>query len=187
MELDNFKLTTEEYSSGEEDENKNNSNNNSPFKKKNLSEDPVDFNKILKIYNFKLAKMRDNLNINVSIQNFWNLLEHTSEGEIEKKSFLLIFSKIYKLILPIYNYDEIATHLDNEWLLSSKGKFTMDEYKFSKYLFKLIHTWSTHTKKEEYLDLLNKIFNRITKWVKVFEDGREVQRGENVQKKMTPP
>ena len=38
---------------------------------------------------------------------FWDLLPHTFEGEITKASFLMLYSKILKLLLPLFNHSEI--------------------------------------------------------------------------------
>ncbi len=78
------------------------------------------FKDIFKLYKNKLQKLQEDYFITVQIQKFWDLLEKDFKGEIEKNAFLLLFSKIYKLLLPIYNHNEINAFLEGEWHLNRK-------------------------------------------------------------------
>lgn len=150
----------------------------------------IDFQQVFRIYQYKLNKTRSNFYLQNEIEKFWHLLDHTSEGEIEKKSYLTLFHKIYKLFLPFFNHEEISLFLENEWLLHSKRKSTMCYERFAKCLFKFIHIWAAHINKEEYLDTLKMIFQRITKYIKTHEDGRETHHSPQIRVKfykvMTP-
>jgi adenylate kinase family enzyme/YHS domain-containing protein len=134
----------------------------------------MEFIQIFQIYKHKLTKLRRNYELICEMQKFWNLLPHTPEGEIEKINFIFLFSKILKFLLPIYNFNEINTFLESEWILLSKEKSTIDFEMFSKYLFKFIHIWCVHINKYEYLDMLTLIYERITKKIKILENGTEV-------------
>jgi len=81
----------------------------------------VGFEEVFKIYKFKLHKLRKYYTIKKNIEKFWMLLNHNFEGEIEKESFINLFKKIYRVILPIFNHTEIYSFLDGEWSILSKG------------------------------------------------------------------
>lgn len=85
---------------------------------KNIS---VGFEEVYKIYRFKLEKLRNYTPIKRAIEKFWILLPHDFEGNMEKENFICLFKKIYRLILPYYNYNEIYEFLDGEWSLINKG------------------------------------------------------------------
>jgi adenylate/nucleoside-diphosphate kinase len=129
----------------------------------------VEFNQIYKLYAHKLNKL--SLGLEPRIEKFWQLLEHNSEGEIEKKAFLELYSKFFRLILPIYNWHEIQIFLEGEWILT--GSNTWNYEQFAKYLFSFVHTWSVHVNSLDYSDFLDLIYERTTKWVKTFKDGSQ--------------
>lgn len=81
----------------------------------------VNFEEMFKIYKFKLHKLRNFYSIKKVIEKFWLLLTHNFNGEIEKDSFIMLFGKIYRLILPIFNHKEIYSFLDGEWNILNKG------------------------------------------------------------------
>jgi hypothetical protein len=75
---------------------------------------------MFKIYKYKLTKLQEDYYISNQIQKFWDLLDKDFKGEIDKTSFILLFAKIYKLILPIYNHNEINSFLEGEWQITRK-------------------------------------------------------------------
>lgn len=81
----------------------------------------VGFEEVFKIYKFKLQKLQKYSIIKKLIEKFWILLSHNFEGEIEKESFIMLFKKIYRVILPYFNHGEIYSFLEGEWILISKG------------------------------------------------------------------
>jgi hypothetical protein len=81
----------------------------------------VGFDEVYKIYKFKLLKLQKFSSIKKLIEKFWNLLNHNFEGEVEKESFIMLFRKIYRVILPYFNHGEIYSFLEGEWMLISKG------------------------------------------------------------------
>lgn len=81
----------------------------------------VGFDEVFKIYKFKLHKLQKFSLIKKYIEKFWNLLNHNFEGEIEKETFIMLFKKIYRVILPYFNHGEIHSFLEGEWILINKG------------------------------------------------------------------
>ena len=81
----------------------------------------VGFDEVFKIYKFKLLKLQKFSSIKKLIEKFWNLLNHNFEGEVDKESFIMLFRKIYRVILPYFNHGEIYSFLEGEWMLISKG------------------------------------------------------------------
>jgi hypothetical protein len=72
--------------------------------------------------------------------------------------------RILKVLLPLYRATEMRSEISSEYLMDCKGHveegltFNM----LSKSLFRVAHWWCTHIDLEEYLDMLQKIFDRIT-------------------------
>ena len=73
-----------------------------------------------------------------------------------------LMKRIYKVLLPLYREDEMAREVAQEWNYDSRAKSTMNLTKFQKTLFRIAHAWGTHIDIEEYIELLNKIYDRIT-------------------------
>ena len=71
--------------------------------------------------------------------------------------------RIYKTLLPLYREEEMKTEIEEEWLVDSRGQDQLTFQLFTKLLFRVAHQWATHIDLDEYIDLLEKIFNRITK------------------------
>ena len=72
-------------------------------------------------YKEKKKNLMETVLIQKEIENYWNLLPKDFNGEIDKKSFTNLFSKIYFLLLPKFNQEEISSFIDNEWESSNKG------------------------------------------------------------------
>ena len=156
--------------------------NNNSSGTKNISKDSnidftnhKNFQNIKILYKYKLKNLRNIDFLKIQYENFWKLVPHNFEGEITKKDFLNLFTKIYKLILPIFNYEEIEKFLLGEWALQTKGKSTMDHEIFNKCIFKISHLFCVHIEKNEYEDFLKMIYNRITKKIKYFPDKTKVE------------
>lgn len=80
----------------------------------------ISYEDIFKIYKFKLKKLKDNFYLKPKLENYWDLLIKNHKNLIDKVEFLKLFVKIYKVILPIFNYGEIIPFLESEWALLSK-------------------------------------------------------------------
>ncbi|MCQ2816063.1 MAG: nucleoside monophosphate kinase [archaeon] len=129
---------------------------------------------VLKLYKHKLKVLRRWEPMKIIYDKFWDLLPHTLEGEISKESFILLFSKIYKVLLPIFNYSQIDKFVEGQWLIFSKEKETMPKKNFVKSLFNIAHMWTTHISKDEYEDFLSMLYKRLTKKRKIKKDGIEI-------------
>ena len=123
------------------------------------------------LYKHKLHILRSTYSLELLYEKYWKLLPHTLEDEITKQTFTLLFSKIFKVLLPIFNYPQIDKYIDGLWLTSSKERSTLTKEMFSKSLFNLAHTWCVHINKTEYEDFLQMVYNRITKKKKITQNG----------------
>ncbi len=70
--------------------------------------------------------------------------------------------RIYKTLLPLYRESEMASEISQEWLMDSRGQPEMDHSLLAKTLHRVAHWWCTNIDIDEYVDLLTKIFYRIT-------------------------
>jgi len=121
-----------------------------------------------KLYEYKLKVFRSDPIFKPIAEKYWNLLEKNFHGEIEKREFIKLFTKIYKLILPLYNYEEINKFIDNEWNINCMNKPTMNLYLFRNYLFRIAHFWCIHVNKNEYDCFLNLLYGRLIKYKKYY-------------------
>jgi hypothetical protein len=69
---------------------------------------------------------------------------------------------VYKVLLPLYREKEMSSEIDHEWHMDSSGASELSLHMFTKILFRIVHQWAIHIDLEEYLELLNKIYLRIT-------------------------
>lgn len=65
------------------------------------------------------------------------------------------------MLAPLYREPEIAAEVDQEWILDSAGQSQMSLQLFQKMLFRIAHQWCPSIDVDEYLDLLQKIYERI--------------------------
>ena len=79
------------------------------------------FKDLDKLYREKKKKLLEDYFIQKEIENYWNLLTKDFSGEIDKRNFMNLFSKIYYLLLPKFNHEEITNFIDNEWQSCNKG------------------------------------------------------------------
>ncbi len=133
----------------------------------------VTFENVKLLYKNKKNILRNLHNLLEIYKKFWGLCPHTIEGEISRNSFIVLFRKIYKVIIPIFNYDEIDNFIEGFYVQFSKGKQTLEEKSFNKAIFAFAHRWCVHVNKDEYEDFLLMIYSRITKIKKIYPEGRE--------------
>ena len=69
---------------------------------------------------------------------------------------------IYKALLPLYREQEMSQEIEEEWLLDSRGQSSLTFQLLTKVLFRVAHEWCTHIDIDEYIEMLEKIYNRIT-------------------------
>ena len=124
-------------------------------------------------YKYKLSLIEKKYEFKRIYEKFWNLLPKTFEGDISQESFTCLFSKILKILLPLFNYKEIPKYCEGIWKRYVKGKPTMTLEIFEKIIFKLTHLLSVHVNYNEYEDTLNLIYDRITCIKKYSANGEE--------------
>jgi hypothetical protein len=56
----------------------------------------------------------------------------------------------------------MAKEIAQEWQLDCCGQTEMSLLLFQKTLFRIAHTWTAHVDVKEYVELLGKLFERIT-------------------------
>ncbi len=125
---------------------------------KNLQK--ISFQDLMKVYYYKLDKLKQNFDFKSQVDRLWNMLPKSPMNDITKSTFIVIFRKIFLFLLPYYNRHELDTYVEEEFSFLSNGA-NINYEQFTDYLFLLIHTWTTHINKYEYTSLLKLIINRI--------------------------
>ena len=120
-------------------------------------------------YKYKLSLIERSDEFLKIYKKFWDLLPKTFEGDITQESFVCLFSKILKILLPLFNHGQIKKYCDGVWAKYVKGKPTMTLEIFEKVIFRLTHLISVHVNHYEYEDTLNLIYDRITCIRKYFD------------------
>ena len=131
------------------------------------------FENVKLIYNDQLQQIGKMDNFEQIYDKFWKLLPQTFEGEISKASFIFLYSKILKILLPLFNHPQIGKFCEGLWTKYTKGKNSMSKEIFQKSIFKLTHLLSVNVNQYEYEDTLNLIYNRITCVRKYYANGEE--------------
>lgn len=70
--------------------------------------------------------------------------------------------RVYKVLLPLYREEQMAREVAMEWIYDARGASEMNLTLFTKALFRVAHSWATHIDLEEYIELLEKVYERIT-------------------------
>ena len=70
--------------------------------------------------------------------------------------------RIYKVLLPLYREEEVSKETAQEWIFDARGQKEMNITLFMKCLFRIAHSWAVHIDLDEYIELLEKVYNRIT-------------------------
>ena len=70
--------------------------------------------------------------------------------------------RIYKVLLPLYREDEMRREVAQEWIYDARGQKSMSLIMFQKLLFRIAHGWATHIDVDEYVELLERVYERIT-------------------------
>lgn len=81
---------------------------------------------------------------------------------VSKEQYVQLMKRIYKVLLPLYREKEMASEIENEWLMDSAGNHDMSLHLFTKLMFRIAHQWATHINLDEYIEILFKIYYRIT-------------------------
>jgi len=70
--------------------------------------------------------------------------------------------RVYKVLLPLYREKEMSKEIEQEWHMDSGGLQELNYHQFGKLIFRIAHHWATHIDLGEYVELLEKVFSRIT-------------------------
>ena len=70
--------------------------------------------------------------------------------------------RVYKVLLPLYREAEMEKEIEQEWIMDTRGQSEMSLILFQKLMFRIAHFWATHIDIAEYVELLNKVYERIT-------------------------
>jgi hypothetical protein len=78
------------------------------------------------------------------VQKYWQLLRVEEECDLEKLSvtkqqYTSLMKRVYKVLLPIYREKEMASEIEQEWLMDSVGNDELSLHLFSKVLFRIAH------------------------------------------------
>ena len=79
-----------------------------------------------------------------------------------KEQYTALLKRVYKVLLPLYREDEMAREVAQEWIYDARGQETMNLTLFQKMLFRVAHSWATHIDLDEYVEVLSKVYDRIT-------------------------
>ena len=88
--------------------------------------------------------------------------QDSTKNTISQKQYTILMKRIYKVLLPLYREAEMDSEVAQEWILDSRGQSEMSQVTLGKVLFRVAHSWATNIDIEEYVDLLQKIYSRIT-------------------------
>lgn len=107
---------------------------------------------------------------------------------LSKDQYKNFMKLIYKVLLPLYREDEMNVEIEQEWMQDSAGHDELTFHLFSKLLFRVAHAWATHIDINEYIELLEKIYYRITirKVIKA-SNGESVIAHPTLQVIISPP
>ena len=88
--------------------------------------------------------------------------QDSTKNTISQKQYTILMKRIYKVLLPLYREAEIDSEIAQEWILDSRGQPEITQVIMGKVLFRIAHSWATNIDIDEYIDLLQKIYARIT-------------------------
>ncbi len=69
-------------------------------------------------------------------------------------------------MLPLYREEEMNSEIAQEWIMDSRGLKALSFSLLTKLLFRIAHQWAINIDLDEYIDLLQRIYERIT-WTNV--------------------
>ena len=98
---------------------------------------------------------------------FWTLLRSDKSADlsinaITREQYIMFMKRVYKVLLPLYREKEMATEIEHEWRMDCSNAPALSLHLFTKVLFRICHQWAVHIDLDEYCELLNVIYSRIT-------------------------
>ena len=85
-----------------------------------------------------------------------------SSDTISQKQYTELLSRIYRVLACLYRENEMKEQVSQEWIYDLRGATEMDQNLFTKFLFRIAHQWCASIDIDEYCELLEKVFDRIT-------------------------
>ena len=100
-------------------------------------------------------------------------------GKLFEAEYCAVFEKVYKVMMPIRDYDatKAAIAVKDDWKSDAKGKRFMDEHAFMDALFELADVWTQTTDASEYAAFLEQLLLRVTAKKGEFLDLRTIKAG----------
>jgi hypothetical protein len=80
---------------------------------------------------------------------------------------------MYKVLLPLYRADEVRKEVSQEWIKDARGMREMNLTLFMKTLYRIANNWCVHIDLNEFIELLTRVYQRITCKKITREDGSE--------------
>ena len=81
--------------------------------------------------------------------------------------------RIYKVLLPLYREDEVSKEVAEEWIHDARGQTEMNMSMFIKTLHRIANNWAVHIDLNEFIEVLTRIYERITCKIITRKDGRQ--------------
>lgn len=106
---------------------------------------------------------------------YWALLKGqnpSDDNTICKDQYCELLTRIYRVLAPLYREDEMRAQVNQEWVYDSHNSNVMDQNLFMKFIFRIAHQWATAIDVCEYVELLEKVYQRIVHRKIVRCDGR---------------
>ena len=80
--------------------------------------------------------------------------------------------RIYKVMLPLYRPAEMESEIEEEWALDSRGLPDLSFHLLTKVLFRVAHQWCVNIDLDEYVEMLNRVYDRIICYSQVVTNSR---------------
>jgi len=120
------------------------------------------------------------------IRDLWevrDMLKDSTGEQLPKESFILLMVRLHFLMVPPpVSLEKALIAADEDWIKDSGGNSTMSYEKFTHSIFELVDIWTESVDLNEYVALLDRIINGVTKLEKseltrsrIFKDLKEIQ------------
>jgi hypothetical protein len=86
----------------------------------------------------------------------------SSGASISQAQYKELMRRVNKVLAPLYRGQEMESEIAQEWLQDSRGQKEITQNVLAKILFRIAHYWCTNIDLDEYIDLLQRIYTRIT-------------------------
>jgi hypothetical protein len=83
--------------------------------------------------------------------------------------------RIYKVLMPLYKDAEMVAEIGQEWILDKREQDEISQNILAKVLFRIAHWWCTNIDIDEYIDMLQRLYQRIIYKRAYLNDSESVQ------------